>query len=144
MSKSQQSLNFQSQNDLRADILNGTVWLDAVPADFDLGKIRIRNDNGLEGRARHMLLVEGDVDAVIAGLGGQIGDGAGTVAVVPTIDRGLTGAFDGHAEATLAGSARVDHEFGRFVHHALGKTGSRSAHLARIGAVDAGQSVRLI
>lgn len=34
-SRSQHSLNFQSQNDFRADVLNGTVWLDAVPADSD-------------------------------------------------------------------------------------------------------------
>lgn len=123
--------------------LNDTVWLDAVPADFDLGKVRVRNYDGLERRAWHVLLVEGDVDAVIASLGGQIGDGAGAVAVVPTIDRGLAGALDSHTEATLASSARVDHKLGRFVHHAVGETRSRGAHLARIGAVDAGQSVWL-
>lgn len=39
----------KSQNDLRADVLNGTVWLDAVPADFDLGEVRVRHDNSLEG-----------------------------------------------------------------------------------------------
>lgn len=124
--------------------LNGTVWLDAVAADFDLGKIRVRHDDGLEGRARHVLLVEGDVDAVVAGLGGQVGDGAGAVAVVPAIDRGLARTLDGHAKATLAGSARVDHELGRFVHHAVGETRSRSTHLGRIGTVDASQPVLLI
>lgn len=124
--------------------LNGTVWLDAVSADFDLGKVRVRYDDGLEGRARHVLLVEGDVDAVVTGLGGQVGNGAGAVAVVPAIDRGLAGTFDSDAEATLAGPAGVDDELGRFVHHAVGEAGSRGAHLARIGAVDAGQPVRLI
>lgn len=121
--------------------LNGTVWLDAVAADFDLGKIRVRHDDGLEGRARHVLLVEGDVDAVVAGLGGQVGDGAGAVAVVPAVNRGLARTLDGHAEATLAGAARVDHELGRLVHHAVGEARPRSAHLGRVGAVDASQPV---
>lgn len=120
------------------------MWLDAVSADFDLGEIRIRHDDRLEGRARHVLLVEGDVDAVIAGFGGQISNGARAVAVVPAIYGGFAGSLDSHPEATLAGPARVDHEFGWFVHHAVGETGSGSANFARIGAVDAGEPVRLI
>lgn len=123
--------------------LNGTVWLDAVPADFDLGKVRARHHDGLERRARHVLLVEGDIDAVVTGLGGQVGDGAGAVAVVPAIYRSLAGTLDGDAEAALAGAARVDHELGRLVHHAVGETRSRGAHFARVRAVDAGQPVRL-
>lgn len=120
------------------------MWLDAVPADFDLREVRIRHYNRLERRARHVLLVEGDVDAVIAGLGGQVGDGAGAVAVVPAIYSGLAGTLDGHAETTLAGTARVDHEFGRFVHHAAREPQPGGPHLARIRAVDAGEPVGLI
>lgn len=127
-----------------ADVLNGTVWLDAVPADFDFGEIRVWYDDSLEWRAWHVLLIEGDIDAVITGLGGQVGDGAGAVAVVPAVYRGLAGALDSHAEATLAGATRIDDELGRFVHYSVGEPGSWGAHLARIGAVDAGQPVWLI
>lgn len=124
--------------------MNGTVWLDAVPGDFDLGEVRVRYDNCLEGRARHVLFVESDVDTVITNLGGQIGDGASAVAVVPAIYGGLAGTLDGNAETTLAGAARVDHELGWFVHHAVGETGPGGPHLGGIGTVDAGEPVGLI
>lgn len=119
------------------------MWLDAVPGDFDLGQVCVRHDDGLERRARYVLFVESDVDAVIAGLGGQIGNGASAIAVVPAIYSGLAGSLDSHAEATLAGAPRVDYKLGRLVHHAVGETGTGGSHFGRIGAVDAGEPVGL-
>lgn len=120
------------------------MWLNAVAADFDLREVRVRHDDGLKRRARHVLFVEGDVDAVVADFGRQVGDRAGAVAVVPAIDRGFAGALDGHTEATLAGAACVDHEFGRLVHHTARETRTGRSHLARIGTVDAGETIGLI
>lgn len=134
----------KSQNDLRADVLNGTVWLDAVPGDFDLGEVRVRHDNGLEGRARYVLFVESDVDAIIAGFGGQIGDRASAIAVVPAIYSCLAGSLNSHAETTLASTARIDYKLGWFVHHAVGETGAGGPHLGRVGTVDAGKSIGLL
>lgn len=134
-------ISFESQQAI--SLLTCTVWLDAVAGDFDLREVRVRHHDGLERRARDVLLVEGDVDAVVAGFGGQVGDGAGAVAVVPAIDRSFAGALDGHAETTLAGAACVDHEFSWFVHHTSGETWTRRSHLARVGTVDAGEAVGL-
>lgn len=120
------------------------MWLDAVPGDFDLGEVRVRHDNGLERRARYVLFVESNVDAVITGLRWQIGDGASAIAVVSAIYGGLAGALNGHAETTLAGTARVDYKLGRLVDDAVGETGAGGPHLGRIGAVDAGEPVRLV
>jgi len=91
-----------------------------------------------------VLFVESDVDAVIAGLGGQIGDGASAVAVVPAIYSGLARALNSHAETTLAGTPRVDYKLGRFVDYAVGETGAGGPHLGRVGAVDAGEPVGLV
>lgn len=91
-----------------------------------------------------MLFVESDVDAVIASLGGQIGDRASAISVVPAIYSGLAGPLNSHAETTLASTACVDHKLGWFVHHAVGETGAGGSHLSRVGTVDAGESIGLI
>lgn len=91
-----------------------------------------------------MLLVERDIDTVIADLGRQVGDGARAIAVVAAINGSLAGALDGDTEVALAGSSGVDHEFGRLVHHPVGEAWPGSANFLGVGAVHAGQSIRVI
>lgn len=91
--------------------------LDAAAGDFDFGDVDLWDDERLEGRAEDVLVVEGDVDAVLAQLGGQVGDGAGAVAVVAAVDGRLARPLHRHAEAALAGAPRVDGEIGRPIHH---------------------------
>lgn len=45
---------------------NDTVWLNAGPSDFYLRYIDVFYNDRLEGRARNMLLVEGNIDTIIA------------------------------------------------------------------------------
>ena len=103
--------------------------LDAAAGDFDFADVDLWDDERLEGRAQDVLVVEGDVDAVLAQLGGQVGDGAGAVAVVAAVDGRLARPLHRHAEAALAGAARVDREIGRPIHHAALQTGTVRLHL---------------
>lgn len=91
-----------------------------------------------------MLLIEGDVDAIIASFGRQIRDGTRAITVISAINGSFARTFDGDAETTLAGAACVDHELGWFVHYTVRETGTGGPYLAWIGAVDAGESVGLI
>jgi hypothetical protein len=106
-----------------------TMRLDAAAGDFDFGDVDLWDNERLEGRAEDVLVVEGDVDAVLAQLGGQVGDGAGAVAVVAAVDGRLARPLHRHAEAALAGAARVDGEIGRPIHHAALQTGPVRLHL---------------
>lgn len=45
---------------------NDTVWLNAGPSDFYLRHIDVFYNDRLERRARNMLLVEGNIDTIIA------------------------------------------------------------------------------
>lgn len=103
--------------------------LDAAAGDFDFADVDLGHDERLERRAQDVLVVEGDVDAVLAQLGGQVGDGAGAVAVVPTVDGRLARPLHRHAEPALAGAARVDREIGRPIHHAALQTRAVRLHL---------------
>lgn len=91
-------------------------------------------DVGLKGRPRNVLVVEGDVYGVVTGLGGQVGDRAGAVAVVPAVYGGLAGTLDGDPQATLAGASGVDQEAGWFVHQTTDEPRSRGPHPVRIAA----------
>lgn len=103
--------------------------LDAAAGDFDFGDVDLGHDERLERRAQDVLVVERDVDAVLAQLGGQVGDRAGAVAVVPAVDGRLARPLHRHPEAALAGAARVDGEIGRPIHHATLQTGAVRLHL---------------
>ena len=118
--------------------------MNAGSGDLYPRHVHVFDDDRLERRSRYVLLVERDIDTVIADLGRQVSDGARAVAVVAAIDGSLAWALDGDAEVTLASATGVDHELGRLVHHPVGEARPGSTHLLRVGAVHAGQSVRLV
>jgi len=78
------------------------------------------------------VVVERDVDDVVAGLDGHVGHRARAVPVVPAIDGRLARALDGHAQAALAGALRVDGELGGPVDRTAGQPGPAGRHLARV------------
>ena len=133
---------------MKAELLgksrHGTVWLNAGSGDLDLRHVDVFYHDRLERRARDVLLVERDINPIVADLGRQIGDGTSPVAIVATINRCFARSFDRDAEITLASAASVDHKFRRFIYYSVRQTCTSGSYLFWIGTVHARQSIRLI
>lgn len=86
------------------------MWLNAVARHLDAGDICLGENDGLEGGARDVSVVECNVDSVVSGLSWQVGDGARAVSVISTVDCSFARPFDSDSETTLAGTSGVDDE----------------------------------
>ena len=88
----------------------------AAAGDLDLAEVGLLVDDGLERRSRYVLVVEGDVDGVVASLGWQVRHRARTISIITTIDSCFAGSLNRHPKATLTGTSRIDDELGWFIH----------------------------
>ena len=106
------------------------MTLDAIAHGSDVSDVIVLShvDLGQKGRTVNGLVIERDVDVVMAVDGGQVGDRTGAVAVVATVQRRLAGAFDGDAQSALTGASRVDDELGLARHRAAGQAAAPGAH----------------
>jgi len=88
------------------------------------------------------VVIECDVDDVVAGLDGHIRHRARAVPVVPAIDGRLARALDRHAQASLASALRVDSELSRAVDRTARQARPVGRHLARVAGPRARHPVR--
>jgi len=99
-------------------------------------------DERVVRRTGNGTIVERDVDDVVAGLQGHVGDGTRAVAVVAAVDGRLARALHGDAQPALARLLRVDRELGRPVDQTAGQAGPAGRHLARVAGLRARHPVR--
>lgn len=79
-----------------------------------------------------MIIVERDVDSVVADLGRQIRHVTGAITVVSTVDGRLARTFNGDAQSTLTRSPSIDHKLRRPVYDSLHQPGTAGLNLARV------------
>ena len=103
--------------------------LQARPAHRHLAGVKHGLDHSLEGGPGDVLICKQDVDGVLAGLGGQVGHGAGSVTVVLAFDLCLTGSLHRQAQTTSTSALCVDSKGGWFTHNTALKTWSIGSDL---------------
>lgn len=104
---------------------------EAWPRCHDLGGVKRHVDVGLKGRAWNVDVFKEDVDQVLSRLSRQVGDRAGSVAVVRALDLGLRRPLHGQAQTSGAGALRVDGELCWAAHQTSLQTGARCFHLEK-------------
>ena len=89
------------------------VALDSAAVGADLGDGTVGYSGG-EWRAADPLVVETDVDLIVATRGRKVSHRTRSVAIVPALDGRFRRAFYRHAQTSWSGAASIDDEFGRF------------------------------
>lgn len=118
------------------------MWLNAVARRLDAGDVCLGENDGLEGGARNVSVVECYVDSVVSGLCRQVGDGAGAVSVIPTVDCSFTRPFNRDSKTALAGTSCVNNKVCRPPNDSSDETWSSRVDPVGIASVQAGDSVR--
>lgn len=118
------------------------MWLNAVARCLDTRDVSLGEDDGLEGGARDVSVVECYVDSIVSDLSRQVSDRAGAVSIVSAVDRSFTRPFDRDSETALACTSRVYDEVCGSPDDSSDEAGSGRVDSVGVASVHTGDSVR--
>lgn len=105
--------------------------LQTWPGCHHFRRVKRHLDVSLEWRARDVHLLKQNVNQVVAGLCRQVGDRAGPIAIVWTLDLGLSWPLHRQAQTSRASTLCIDGKLTRVAHQTSLETRTERLHLDR-------------